>query len=191
MIGYTVLNRSKESTLLLIHGLFASAGYWLPYLSSLKDHKLIILNIDYKGIQNFDLYVSRIVQIVEEAAGGMVKTVVSHSLGTFLASRLPDTLFHASIEICPVYAAKRKNQIDFLADIKRRVGFSASEVEIQNQLVMVDSLMKKREQNSSLDLKLHRLIPDADIYFEYFFNGPYTIFEGGHFEIEGALSFIR
>lgn len=36
MIGFTILNRSKPRTLLLMHGLFTSSGYCLSYLQSLR-----------------------------------------------------------------------------------------------------------------------------------------------------------
>lgn len=190
MIGYTVLNKSKAQTLLLIHGLFASAGYWLPYLSGLRDHRLIIVNVDYSCVEDVNRYVTSIVQIIEIESKGVVDAVISHSLGTFLASLLPYSVRHKSFEICPVHSAKRKNTINFIGEIKRKVGSSITDIQIQEQLAMVDRAMacNKTYLDSSSNVSMY--IPDSDPYFDYWNKEPFFIFKGGHFDIENALSCI-
>jgi hypothetical protein len=69
MICSTVVNKFKPRTLLLVHGLFTSAGYWLPYLQSLKEYRLLVPDIDYRGIRDVDAYLERIGELIGEQAG--------------------------------------------------------------------------------------------------------------------------
>lgn len=190
MIGYTVLNKSKDRSLLLIHGLFASAGYWLPYLPRLRDHRLIIVNVDYSCVEDVNRYVTRVVQIIEIESGGVVDAVISHSLGTFLASQLPYSIRRKSFEICPVHSAKRKNTINFIGEIKRKVGSSITDSQVQEQLDMVDRAMACNKTNLDSSSSASMYIPDSDPYFVYSNKEPFFVFKGGHFDIENAFSLI-
>ena len=53
VVGKIVLNKSKNKTIVFIHGFYANAGYWLPYLPFFKDYKIILFNLDYKDNYNY------------------------------------------------------------------------------------------------------------------------------------------
>ena len=46
-INVFTFNKTRKKTLILIHGLFGNAGFWLSFLKSFDEFKLIIFNINY------------------------------------------------------------------------------------------------------------------------------------------------
>lgn len=190
MIRATVVNKSRPRTLLLVHGLFTSAGYWLPYLQSLKDYRLVIPDIDYRGIRDIDAYVARLCAIVNEQGGGKVDGVVSHSLGCLLASHLPEDLRAASFEVCPVYSATRREQDEFVGEIGRKTGSAMSPGEIRTLLAEVDGAIAAHRPRAQAAGDRAIYLPDADRYFSYRAAPDARWFSGDHFEIAGAVTDI-
>jgi pimeloyl-ACP methyl ester carboxylesterase len=190
MIKFTILNKSKLKTLLLVHGLFTSAGYWLPYLQTLKNYRLIILDIDYRTLRDIDQYVSRITGIIEEVAGGGVEAVISHSLGTLIASRLSSDLRQASFEICPVYSATRRNPDDFVGEIEHKIKFSMSIQEIRDFLADVDCVLASHSTPAQATKGRLIYLPDMDRYFSYDTSQKFMEFRGDHFNIADAVTDI-
>jgi hypothetical protein len=190
MIGFTILNKSKSKTLLMVHGLFTSSGFWLPYLKSLKDFRLIILDIDYRFMLDVDQYVSRIAGIIEADAGGWVDAVISHSLGTLIASRLPDDMRQTSFEICPVYSATRRNLDDFTSEIEHKIKFSMSVHEIRSLLANVDYVLARHSALAQAPKGRLIYLPDMDRYFSYDTSPKFTEFRGDHCNIADAVTDI-
>jgi hypothetical protein len=190
MTEFTILNKSKPKTLLLIHGLFTSSGYWLPYLQSLKDYRLIILDIDYRNVRVIDQLVTRITDIIEDYAGGWVDAVISHSLGTMIASRLSDVLRRTSFEICPVYSATRRNPDDFVCEIEQKIKFSMSASEIRDLLADVDYVLSSHSASAKAPKGRLIYLPDVDRFFSYDTNQKFTEFRGDHFNIVDAVTDI-
>lgn len=191
MIDFRILNKSKPSTVLLIHGLFTSCGYWLPYLSSLKNHRLIILDIDYHAIHDIDQYVSRVVEIIATEGGGAVDAVISHSLGSLISSQLPQDACHSLFEVCPVYCATRINADQFIDNIERMIKFSMVGDEIRELLKRVDSAIAVHVPRASSSVRQSVYLPDADVYFSYRASPSAMKFKGDHFDISEALEDIR
>ncbi len=185
-----MLNRSKQKTILLVHGLFASSGYWLQYLPVLKNFRLIILEIDFTHIRNFKQYVQSSIEIINSASGGTVDAVISHSLGTLLAIQLPEGSYHTSFEICPVYCAKRNNVDNFVEEIKYKLNNSKQDKEIIQLLNEVDFAISQHPQNFKSLLNRSIYIPDEDQYFSYLPASTSKEFKGDHFEISYALEDI-
>ena len=190
MIDLTILNKSKPKTLLLVHGLFTSSGYWLTYLQSLKDYRLIILDVDYRLMRDIDLYVSRIAGIVDADAGGWVDAVISHSLGTLIASRLPEGIRQASFEICPVYCGKRRNTDAFVGEIEHKIKFSMSVNEIKSLLADVDCVLASNRTPAQAPKGRLIYLPDMDSFFSYETGPNFTKFRGDHFNIADAVTDI-
>lgn len=188
MISYKIINKSKPKCIVLIHGLFANSGYWLPYLKYFKDYKLIVLDIDYEKIVDAEVYIDKIRNIVSSETKSKANFIVSHSLGSLLAALLPSELYDLSVEICPVYCSKRINNDDFLVDMKSRLKSIHPEI-LVNNLNNADVAIKKyisiiENENSNLI----RYFPNKDIYFVYDKNvSNYTLFDGDHFDITNAL----
>lgn len=190
MIKVTILNKSKPKTLLLIHGLFSSSGYWLPYLQTLKYFRLIVLDIDYRVSSDVDLFVSEVNYIIDTIAGGFVYAVISHSLGTLVANRLHESTRHFSFEICPVYYATRIKRDDFVGEIERRIKFSMTKIEILDLLTKVDYLIVKSGVPMETTINPITYIPDEDHYFSYNVDTEFIEFRGDHFNIAEAIADI-
>lgn len=193
MISLTILNRSRQKTALLIHGLFTSSGYWLPYLTSLRDYRLLILDIDYRAIDDLGPYLRRVEEIIAAEAGGRVDVVVAHSLGALLASRLPARLRQASYELCPVYGATRLHPDSFVEDIEQRLKSAMSGVQIRALLAQVDAaLVRHSPLNPELAASPRGTIylPDADPYFSYEPGAASRSFSGDHFDVTHAMEQI-
>jgi pimeloyl-ACP methyl ester carboxylesterase len=190
MIRSTVVNKSKPRTLLLVHGLFTSAGYWLPYLQSLKEYRLLVPDIDYRGIRDADAYSERIGELIGEQAAGRVDAVIAHSLGCLLASNLPQGVRGDSFEVCPVYCAVRREQDEFVGEIERRTRSSLSRDDIRAMLAEVDvAIDSHRLRTQSLKARAIYL-PDADRYFDYHASPDARWFSGDHFRITEAMADI-
>jgi pimeloyl-ACP methyl ester carboxylesterase len=190
MIRLTVVNKSKQRTLLLVHGLFTSAGYWLPYLKSLKEYRLLVPDIDYRGIRDVDAYLERIDEIIGEQAGGKVDAVIAHSLGCLLASLLPQEARGASFEVCPVYLAARREQDEFVGEIERKTRPARSQDDIRALLAEVDGAIHAHRLRAQVRKARAIYLPDADRYFSYQASPDARWFSGNHFEITEAVTDI-
>lgn len=193
MIGLTILNRSRQKTVLLIHGLFTSSGYWLPYLTSLKECRLLILDIDYRAIGDIGPYLQRLEDIIAAEAGGKVDAVIAHSLGALLASRLPAPLRQASYELCPVYGATRLDPEHFVADIGQRLKAAMTDAQIRAQLAEADAALVRHSPLNPAAPATSRgtiYLPDADPYFSYDPGAASRAFSGDHFDVTAAMEAI-
>ncbi len=190
MIRATVVNKSKPRTLLLVHGLFASAGYWLPYLQILRGYRLLVADIDYRGIRDIDPYLQAMSGIIAAQAGGRVDGVISHSLGCLLAGHLPEDVRGASFEVCPVYCAERLGQDDFVGEIARKTGPALSLDAIRSQLAEVDGALAAHGPRAQAQGPRAVYLPDADRYFSYRAGPGARRFSGDHFEIAEAVADI-
>ena len=191
MIRCRVIGKSKPATLLLIHGLFSSAGFWLPYLECFKGYRLLALDIDYRGIGDFERYAVRLRDVIERETFGRVDGVVAHSLGTLLASSLPGHYFMSNFEVCPVYCASRVKSLDFVGEIRRRLRFAPSQAEIVGLLGEVDSAVRAHAEIGRPSRERTVYIPESDPYFSYEYSPKYKYFKGDHFEISAAIKDIE
>lgn len=190
MIGFRILNKSKQRTALLVHGMFTNSGYWLPYLSSLKEHRLIILNIDYRAIRDVGNYVSRAVEIIEAMAAGEVDAVIAHSAGSLISSLLPLESRRYLFEVCPVYCATRINEDKFVEEIHRKIKNSLLDDEIRSLLREVDAAIASHSVRTQASVRQSIYLPDVDTYFSYHGSPASRQFRGDHFDISEAVADI-
>jgi pimeloyl-ACP methyl ester carboxylesterase len=190
MVAHTVFNRSKPRTLLLLHGLFANSGYWLPYLSSLKDFRLLILDLDYAAIGALPPYVAQVAALAAAQPGGRVEAVISHSLGCLVASHLPPALLGASFEVCPVYCATRLQPQRFAAEMAGRLKSSLSGAAIAAQLEQADQAIAAHALPLPGPLHSAIYVPEHDPYFDYHAGPDCRRFNGDHFDIAQAVAQI-
>jgi hypothetical protein len=191
VINYTIINKGKPKTAIFVHGLFTNSGYWLPYLPYVRDHRLIILNIDYQFLDGVNKYVDQVTKIIEAEAGGFVDVIISHSLGSTITNQLNDNAYRALFEVCPVYCASRINIDKFEYEIKKKIGFSLSVIEIREMLKRVDLLMAEKFIRKDTSIKSIKYYPYSDPYFSYNLKGTPKFFNGDHFEISQAMSQIQ
>jgi hypothetical protein len=188
IINIIVLNKSKDKTIVFIHGFYANAGYWLPYLPFFKGYKIVLLNLNYFELLNSTDKVHAIFDLVKNLQlGNRLEAIVSHSLGTIISNFICKKSIGFHFDICPVSYALRSDTNGFVNDIKLRI--NESRFSIRRNLSLVDLLIKDTSEYMSKNSFLY--IPDSDKYFSYkSTDNPEYIFKGDHFEIVNAISHI-
>jgi hypothetical protein len=183
-----VLNKSRDKTVVFIHGFYANAGFWLPYLPYFKEYKIVILNINYSALLNSNEQIAVITENINSLRfdDGMV-AVISHSLGTIISNFINEHSNCVFFDICPVVHSNRSDTNGFVNDILLRVG--ETEKNIRNNLWLVDLLIYKSREYILNNRLL--FIPDSDQYFTYQqTNNREFLFKGDHFDIKNAISYI-
>lgn len=183
-----VLNKSRDKTIVFIHGFYANAGFWLPYLPYFKDYKIVLLNINYSVLLNSKEQIALITENINTLRidDGIV-AVISHSLGTIISNFIYPHSICVYFDICPVAYSNRTDTNGFINEILFRVCETKSDIRIN--LKLVDLLINK----SSRYMLNERLlfIPDSDQYFTYHqTSNREFLFQGDHFEISNAISYI-
>lgn len=186
---YTIINRKGTLNVILIHGLFASSGYWLNYLNHFRNCKLVILDLNYNESINFTSQINNIELLIDELFNGEVDYIFSHSLGTVIALGVSEKKFKLSFEICPVHSSKRRSKSNFVNNILEKTSNNNDEDFIKNKLKEVDFKLNLLNQQLMPSNKRIIFYPNNDIHFEYNLNTPMIVrdFEGDHFSIENAL----
>lgn len=189
-MNYKIINKKGSINVILIHGLFATSGYWLNYLEFFKNCKLVILEIDYYNFKDFEKQIENLQNIINIEFNNKVDYIFSHSLGTIIANGLSDKNFNYSFEICPVYISNRISELDFASKIIDKTNLMFDLNKIKKILIKIDIQINEYKKSLVFSKKRICFLPSNDIYFKYnpqpmyFFN----IFEGDHFEIHNALS---
>jgi hypothetical protein len=182
LINHIVLNKSKKKSIIFIHGLYANAGFWLPYLHYFKDYRLILLNCDYGVLINSK---DDILHIQDSVKNLFVETdiivVIAHSFGTILSGLLKINSSIKIFHICPVASSTRIRSEEFIYQIQLKI--NDTHTNIKNSLLLVDKLIV--DVKDYLNENAIMLFPDQDQYFQYF--GNEYVYVGNHFDIENAL----
>ena len=193
MIELTILNRSRQNDVLFIHGIFASSGFWLPYLRCFKNSRLLLLDVQYQGIKDLTRYLQILENIIVAEASGRVKAVISHSLGALLASQLPASFRNISYEVCPVYNAVRSDLDGLVSVLMQRLNQKITAERIRMQLAEIDSaLLGINSVKTGLNERglCVNYLPNNDPLFNYNKNSASRIFAGDHFNIGVAMDEI-
>lgn len=178
MISVTTINRSKAESILFIHGLFATAGFWLPYMHFFRGYRLDFLNVDFvKLAGHLDTGLEEVVKLASELAP---RAVVCHSLGCTLGHHIdhPNTYL-----ICDVSQALRSDPTKFTTVIEEMVGEDATFVRSGLQAA---ELYYQRISNNHSSTHVS-FTPDSDEFFIY---GGEANFCGTHFEVTKAVADI-
>ena len=165
-INYNILNSKASNKAVLIHGLFASSGYWLEYLKYFKYYKLLIFNIDYNSDQTLQNYIDGIDLIISKEFEGEFDILISHSFGTLIANRFSSTTFRYSFEICPVHSSTRIQKQKFINEISKRLNGIKTHDEIALQLKYADVTLNSYQHNIELNGNRILLYPDNDTFFK-------------------------
>ncbi|MBU3633161.1 hypothetical protein [Polynucleobacter sp. AP-Feld-500C-C5] len=188
-VKYKTLYKTRKKTALLIHGLFTTSGYWIPYLNFFSEFKLILIEVDYSGLIDIDEYVHEITKIIHGESIGVLDIVISHSLGTLIAAKLPKNCYSYSFEICPMYSATLINENKFVDVILSKIiGLSSDGCKkiLHNAN---DTIIKNFRKDQDF-IQRTTFIPDCDLFFVYKPLKNSKNYNGDHFEIESALNQI-
>ena len=185
MITNYVFNKSNENSILLIHGLYANAGFWLRFLPQLKQYRIIILDVDYSSFLKNNgkkIIIEKYIEdLIQENA---FTAIVSHSLGTIVSQNIITSKSTIKIEICPVFYSIRKNNELFINHLNSLTQYSKND--IRKELINIDKYI-----DGSIDSTFQnvvRYVPTNDNYFEYVLNNnEKVLFEGDHFNIYYAI----
>lgn len=188
VVGKIILNKSKNKTIVFIHGFYANAGYWLPYLPFFKEYKIILLNLDYYFLLNSNDKISKVTETVESLnLEYEIHAIIGHSLGTIISNFINNSSIKFHFDICPVSHASRLDTNGFVNDILSRI--NESEENVKRNLNLVDVFINE-SKDFMLKKSLH-FIPDADQYFNYNSTTKAEFkFKGDHFNITNAISHI-
>lgn len=189
-MNYKIINKKGYFNVVLIHGLFATCGFWLDYLHLFKNCKLVILEIDFFNSKSFKEHIKSIEEIINNEFDNKLDYIFSHSLGTILANGLSDINFNHSFEICPVYNSNRVSKLEFVNKISEITNLFYTRNYIESVLSNIDLKISNYKNQIKFSNKRTLFYPNNDIYFNYDLNTCYTfnVFEGDHFEIHNAIS---
>jgi hypothetical protein len=188
LIQKIIFNKSKIETIIFIHGLYANAGFWLPYLSNFKKYRIVILNIDYlKYLNNKDI-LSRLELYFEKfELSKNIVAIVSHSLGTFIGSFLNSKWSPIRFDICPIIFGRRTDIDRFSKKISEMTNCDIDEISYNIRLT--DSIVIGKKSFKEFRIIF---IPKEDYFFEYSIpiECQVEIFQGDHFEVSESLRLI-
>lgn len=183
------LNKSKDKTIIFIHGAYGTAGYWLPYLKSFNGYKIILLDMDYSAILNTnnDLDLTKLL-LENYISDHNLVAVISHSLGTNFSNIFNKQNQVLNFNICPMVYSKRINTDNFNIELQSRIKFKDVKLRTNENL----TLKLIEDSKGFISDRIFYLIPKADEFFIYDFPcGIQKIsFSGDHFDIDNALNII-
>ena len=188
MIKKRIFNIKKGKSIILIHGLYTTSGFWLPYLNFFRDFRIITYDINYDLLlrtQDAKSYLQE--HLNESRADENIVATISHSFGTIISDLAFENIQHAIFKICPVAFSKRLDNHSFVVDIENKT--SLSKDYIYEYMNLVSDFTSKYRQTLNFDGGIY--IPDHDGFFSYEVpESKKTEFEGDHFNIGFALSNI-
>jgi len=185
-----VFNKSKKKTIIFIHGLFGTSGYWLTFLKYFKNFKILILDIDYPKIFIENPNKINLHKLLESMLEDYNEYIlISHSMGTVLAQYFPEKKIKISYEICPIKNSVKNNKKKFLKEIDSVTNLSKKE--IKNILEKATIFLSNSGiENKSLNKKQY--FPKLDLFFnEPLISENKQLFEGSHFNITNSISMIN
>jgi hypothetical protein len=180
-----VFNKNKKDTIILIHGLYTSSGFWLSFFRLFKNYRIIAFDINYEKLLRSE-YNRELLKALFKVDGHIV-SVISHSFGTVISDLVFDYQNDKTHKICPVAFSKRKEPNNFVLDILNKTPLSEESI-IQNIKLVNTFLSRMRD---SLNCNGQIYVPTDDCYFLYDVPHKNRIqFEGDHFNIAIALNYI-
>lgn len=186
MVKKYVFNRKKENTILLIHGLHTTSGFWLSYLPLFKNFKIIAFDINYDKLLLKEFYSTDIFN-KEFSVDENVIGIISHSFGTVISDLLFEYNNANVYKICPIAFSKKNDSSNFILDIVNRTSLTEDKIHNNNKIASSFILRARNFINTSG----HFYIPKNDCYFSYNVpNNDKIEFIGDHFNINNALLLI-
>jgi hypothetical protein len=174
-----ILHRRRDRTCMLVHGMFASAGFWLPNLDLLRPLRLLIIGLNYHS-PNFNS--GRTISNLQKLIGSEnVSLIIAHSLGCGIAKSL--NIEGRVFNICDVTLAKSHDREGFLMALADKTNLAESKR--SDYLAGASQVLKL--SNGLRAQNCETLTPSDDVYFEY---PDQPNFIGDHFEIRDAIKKI-
>ena len=188
-INVFTFNKTRKKTLILIHGLFGNAGFWLAFLKSFDDFKVLIFDINYPKLLlenleqiNFSDFLTLLLKDEKNIL------IISHSMGTILSKYFPSEKLKFSFEICPIYKSVKKNNKQFINEVNSLSNFRNDE--IKNILKNASFFLSTNYHLKKEDIQIKKYLPIKDVYFDNSLIKEADYFEGDHFNITNSIKMI-
>lgn len=173
-LRYSIFNKKQETTMVLVHGLFTHEGYWLPYLTLLRDFRLILVGIPYDS-DDFDPHLVR-AMLAELISKHSAEILVGHSLGSIVVRLVESDI--KKVLICDIAKEER-----------------VATMSLNELIPNFDKITEAQMKNSLANAKhlLNTVVDcNADIIYtpskdELFIYSADSNFDGTHFEIREAI----
>lgn len=182
MISFRQFNKSKKNSVLLIHGLFSSSGFWLEYLQHFKDLRVVLCDIDYDEFFDNPQHFYKIIS--DYIYANHINKSIAHSFGASINLSISNDIM--KINICPTGFKSRANKANFIDEIYLKTKLEKEK--INKLLIRADNYLKKNQtlykKNKSYTTNF---IPTNDGFFTY---NEESNFVGDHFNIDYALTKI-
>jgi hypothetical protein len=179
------INKDRDSCLVLLHGLYANSGFWLPYLNLFKGFRIYLIDLDYlKLTQEKNDFVNF---ILEKSRTEDIKYAIGHSFGGLFLDYCGE-LRIKNIGINPAHFGHRKDG-SFIEHVAKKQNRKFDEISIE--ISQLYSEVKYLGEHNSIMSAV--VLADNDEYFNYSETGynASRLFSGTHFEIkEGILEVL-
>jgi hypothetical protein len=188
-----ILQREKTRTVVLIHGLFTTSGFWLPALRCFPQHRIVLINVDYRSYletENALPLLDEFINQPELRIRGDID-LIGHSFGSVLTATLPLPTVRR-YHMCPVFLAQRTSYDELLVELSGRLGSNVPPRELAlGQMRRAVSISQSVDYEKMIMRGDRCLIPDNDRFFSYR-NPPsrmtHTYYHGDHFNVVEPLS---
>lgn len=188
MINKYIFNKRKKNIIILLHGLYTTAGFWLSYLNLFENFKIVAFDINYNLLlkeQNPELYLQEYINEFWENEN--IVAIISHSFGTVISDLAFIKKDFAIFKICPVAFSIRIDSQSFIKDIEKKTLLPKEN--IYEYIDLVRNFLSKFKQQLNLNGSIY--IPDYNGFFTYEIPlSKKNQFIGNHFNISLALSEI-
>jgi hypothetical protein len=183
-MNHIILNKKKEKTILFIHGIFSTSGFWLKYLNLFNEFRLIILNIDYLKL-SIDEICFYIDSILLDNNYKNYDFIISHSMGSLVSLNYHNRNDSFFFDICPYYISNILDEGEFIRII-HTLNSNKKKIEIKNELYIIENKFGKYKKNKKINKSKIFLPFDDNCFFYKKTNRPY-FYEGDHFEVDSAI----
>jgi hypothetical protein len=129
MINKYIFNKRKTHTIILLHGLYTTAGFWLSYFNLFENFKIVTFDINYSLLlkeQNPESYLQEYIK--EFLENENIVAIISHSFGTVISDLAFIKKDFAIFKICPVAFSIRIDTQSFITDIEKKTSLSKENI---------------------------------------------------------------
>lgn len=183
----TRLRRGLPVQLVLVHGLFSNAAFWLPHLERFQAFQLTLLGIDHDAILNREVELETIAREAEALIAPGPAHLVCHSFGSVPGLELRRSWLSRTF-IGPTFAATSVDSAAFCASVAQRTG-----TDVHSAALLVERAVAHKTRallNARWTERDLICVPDDDPYFAYV--TPPGVdrlhYAGGHFDVGAPMA---
>jgi pimeloyl-ACP methyl ester carboxylesterase len=190
LLQVQTLRRREPVQVVLLHGLFSSSAFWIPYLERFAGFQLTLASVDYGVLLESGANFGELAAQIEAQFDDKPAHLVAHSFGCWLGMYLKRDFLSRSF-ICPTFAARTFDSAAFCSAIGR-----LTNGDIQSVRSLVERAVAYKQTGVS-DLRyLPRddfYLPEDDPFFCYVGRveaGTKHSYRGGHFDLSSPTDLI-